>query len=302
MQKILSNQLNLIEQIKEIKTRMFYFSLNPNEINKPTESEKEAGGSSPTQLAQQPAVYEEELDNLFKRKQALFQNLNKVNKSDIAEIKAFKYPPSMLNMVSFAVCICFSKKPSFESFKSLLSDPYFLRNIQNYDLNSVSDYVYKELDKYVTNPDYTINNIYKVSRAGSVLCEWTLILHESKRISQLIKRQQRANKYENENLDQLGLIKSVIVKNAFSFYWPCYYGNNNAFLNDAQNQTAFSEINQVCEKIEFSKEQILSIDDNIKVFNEKASLGLSENSKVDFYNLAEKYAKSKAANVINFII
>lgn len=71
-------------------------------------------------------------------------------------MKAFKNPPTIVNLVGQTICLIFNKEPSFSNFCRLinLSNNFIRDSIQAYDFDSTSDYVLKELEKYISIKDF----------------------------------------------------------------------------------------------------------------------------------------------------
>ena len=76
-----------------------------------------------------------------------------------------------------AFCLMFSKSPSWENFKILISSPDIMEKMMQYDVNFVSDYVINKLEKYVSMSDFRPENISSVSQTASAICGWILAVY-----------------------------------------------------------------------------------------------------------------------------
>lgn len=106
--------------------------------------------------------------------QNITENVNRINKSDLAELKALKAPPASVELVAEATCVFFNKAQNFNSFRQLMSSGDFTSTMKTYDLNSVSDYTLDSLRKYVDDPRFNPDYIYKISSASSYIARWIL--------------------------------------------------------------------------------------------------------------------------------
>lgn len=100
--------------------------------------------------------------------------IRNITKSDIAEFKVFKIPPSGAQQVGEAMCFLFAKQPSYQNFVKLLSSTDFLDKLSSFDLNSVSEYALKNIKKYIQMENFNPEHISKVSRGASAFCEWII--------------------------------------------------------------------------------------------------------------------------------
>ena len=159
---MLSDKLNLSEQLKLIAKTIGFMSLNDDV--KPVD--QLFAGSQ-----------DQELEKLHPELQDANNQISQLNKSDIVEMKAIRSPPKALQDVAEATCILFAKAPSYKNFLVLTADMNFTQNLVNYDIDSVSDYSLKELEKYMSQSTYTPDYTNKVSKTGGALCSWTRAIY-----------------------------------------------------------------------------------------------------------------------------
>lgn len=104
------------------------------------------------------------------------------------EISSLKYPHSLVNFVGEAICLIFSKKPSFSNFQALISEPDFLRKyIQPYNPSLASEYVINELKQYVENSEFVPEKIQPISKTAGALCKWILTAYEIATLNKPVK-------------------------------------------------------------------------------------------------------------------
>jgi len=103
--------------------------------------------------------------------------LDKINKSQISEIRSFKNPPSIVSLVGEAICLYVNKTPSYENFKGLLVNPDFIDKLKEYNFNNISEYTMNKLKKYIDDPRFTLENIKKYSQMSVYLAAWVIAVY-----------------------------------------------------------------------------------------------------------------------------
>ena len=98
--------------------------------------------------------------------------LDSLSKGDIVEIKNFKTPPSLVQMVMEGVCILLGAKPDWDSAKKVLGDTQFLNRLINYDKDNIPPKVIKQIIKYYDDPQFTPEAVERQSVAAKSLCQW----------------------------------------------------------------------------------------------------------------------------------
>eukprot|EP00742_Colponemidia_sp_Colp-10_P007071 GILJ01007591.1.p1 GENE.GILJ01007591.1~~GILJ01007591.1.p1 ORF type:complete len:2165 (-),score=376.69 GILJ01007591.1:179-6499(-) len=98
--------------------------------------------------------------------------LNALDKKDIADFKAYTRPPQLVQMVMEGVCILLGHKADWESAKKVLTDMAFISRLTNFDKDHIPDDRIKALRSYVDHPEFTPDNVARVSGAARSLCMW----------------------------------------------------------------------------------------------------------------------------------
>jgi len=113
--------------------------------------------------------------------------LKSLNKSDIQEMKAYKQPPELVQMVLEAVCILLGKKPSWDEAKKIMSDMGFLQSLQDFDKDNIDAKKIKAIQKYVKNESFQPDNVGKVSKAAKSLCLWVRAMDTYDRVAKTVE-------------------------------------------------------------------------------------------------------------------
>eukprot|EP00002_Diphylleia_rotans_P021405 TRINITY_DN4165_c0_g1_i7.p1 TRINITY_DN4165_c0_g1~~TRINITY_DN4165_c0_g1_i7.p1 ORF type:complete len:4191 (+),score=803.60 TRINITY_DN4165_c0_g1_i7:51-12623(+) len=96
-----------------------------------------------------------------------------LNIKDIIEIKSFQHPPESVVMVMESICVLKQLPVNWNTVRSMLNDPEgFREELLKLDKNNIPDRVMKEMQKYVTNPQFRVEKVEKVSLAAKSICQW----------------------------------------------------------------------------------------------------------------------------------
>jgi dynein heavy chain len=119
---------------------------------------------------------QKDLDEALPAMESAYKALDALEKKDIAELKVFSKPPDAVLMVMEAICILFKVKPDWDSSKKLLSDPQFMKKMQDYDKDNISESTIKKLKKYIDTPNFNAEAVEKVSKAIKSMCLWVIAM------------------------------------------------------------------------------------------------------------------------------
>ena len=104
------------------------------------------------------------------------QEVDKLDKSSISEVKAYASPPPAVEMVLNAVMLLFNLKPDWATAKRKIGEPNFLVQIKSFDKDNVSNKSLSKLSKFTKRADFTSEEVGKKSQAAAVLCTWVLAI------------------------------------------------------------------------------------------------------------------------------
>ena len=104
------------------------------------------------------------------------QEVDKLDKSSISEVKAYASPPPAVEMVLNAVMLLFNLKPDWATAKRKIGEPNFLVQIKSFDKDNVSNKSLAKLSKFTKRADFTAEEVGKKSQAAAVLCTWVLAI------------------------------------------------------------------------------------------------------------------------------
>jgi dynein heavy chain len=134
-------------------------------------------------IADESAKANKALEAALPALEAAAQALDNLNKDDITEIKAFASPPALVMMV----CMCImalrptgkeNESEGWKGAKSMISDSNFLKALKTYDKDKINDRMIKKVLAYFKEPDFTMEKMKTVSRAGAGLLQWVVAIKE----------------------------------------------------------------------------------------------------------------------------
>lgn len=113
-----------------------------------------------------------DLDQALPALNAAVSALDSLDKKDIVEVRAFIKPPRAVQVVMEAVCVMLGEKPDWDTSKRVLSRSTFMIDLKDYDKDNISPSILKRIQKYISNPEFAVDEVRKVSRAAMSLCMW----------------------------------------------------------------------------------------------------------------------------------
>ena len=109
-------------------------------------------------------------------KNALDQ-VDKLDKSSIAELKAYANPPTAVEKVLSCVMILLENPTDWANAKRVMGDTNFLSNLKSFDKDDVNGNILAKVGQYVKLPSFASTEITKVSKAAGALCAWCHAIH-----------------------------------------------------------------------------------------------------------------------------
>jgi len=148
--------------------------------------------------------------------------LDSLDKKDIQEIKSFPKPPPLVMMTMEAVNLLLGEKQDWDTAKKVLSDTQFMVRLKTYDKDNIAPKILKNLEKYVTKPEYTPETVGNQSKAAKSLCMWTFAMDtyskvakevepKKKRLAEMNAQLAAANKDLKEKQDGLREVEEQVA-------------------------------------------------------------------------------------------
>jgi len=98
---------------------------------------------------------------------------------DIVELRSYNSPPGLVRIVVESVCVLFDVDKTWKAARKFIADKdvSMLDRVENFNLDGVSEATFKELDTYVSLPNFKPAAVEQVSQAAKSICEWVLAVH-----------------------------------------------------------------------------------------------------------------------------
>ncbi|CAB0012140.1 unnamed protein product [Nesidiocoris tenuis] len=130
---------------------------------------------------------QKELDQAMPAMEAAVKALEALNKNDINEIRVFNKPPHLVKYTLEAVCLLLGAKQDWASAKVVLGDGNFLKKLQDYDKNHISDVLLKKMKAFIDNPDFVPEVVATQSKACKSLCMWVRAIDSYAKVYRVVE-------------------------------------------------------------------------------------------------------------------
>jgi dynein heavy chain len=100
------------------------------------------------------------------------EEVEKLDKASVSEVKAYTKPPPLVETVLQAVMILFGKATDWGTAKKVISESNFLQQIKGFDRDHVAPATNMKIKKFIDMPNFTKEEVKKVSGAAAALCVW----------------------------------------------------------------------------------------------------------------------------------
>lgn len=98
--------------------------------------------------------------------------LESLNKKDLSEVKSYSQPPLLVAKVMEAVMVLKQVDPTWVEAKKQLGNADFLKELQEFDKENITQKTLTKLGKYIQYKDFIPDIVGKVSFAAKTLCIW----------------------------------------------------------------------------------------------------------------------------------
>ncbi|RNF27392.1 putative dynein heavy chain [Trypanosoma conorhini] len=119
-----------------------------------------------------------ELDKALPILKAAEDALAELRPEDIREVKSFQKPAARVVLVLEAVLILLGERDlSWERAKLVMSRMDFIKDLQNYKRDELTERIVRAIQKYINNPDFQPEEVEKSSKACKSLSMWVLAIN-----------------------------------------------------------------------------------------------------------------------------
>ena len=175
------------------------------------------------------------------------EEVEKLDKSSVSEVKAYTKPPALVETVMQAVMVLFGKPIDWPSAKKVLSESNFLQQIKTFDKDHVSVSTSNKVKKFVDMPEFKPEKVKAVSGAAAALCVWVHAIYIYANVAKEVapKRQRLKEASESLGVKQAALKEAqdalaVVVAKLASLQvsYDTSVGEKNRLRDEAENLEA----------------------------------------------------------------
>jgi len=153
------------------------------------------------EVAAVQADAQRDLDVAMPALENALKSLDSLDKKDITEIKGFTKPPPLVVMTLEAVCTLLQEKTDWDTAKKVMTDAKFLDRLKTFDKDNIPPKVLKTLEKYVTKPEYTPDQVGRQSTAAKSLCMWSHAMDTYSKVAKEVEPKRQKVAKLNETLE-----------------------------------------------------------------------------------------------------
>ncbi|KAL0232167.1 hypothetical protein PCE1_003163 [Barthelona sp. PCE] len=132
---------------------------------------------------------------------AALKALETLDSQQISVVRTFKRPPADVKLVMEAVCVLMGVEPTWQNAQRQLADLNFLKNLQNYDKDSIPRRIRNKVKRqYISLEEFDPKRIQRVSEAANCLCQWVIAVSKYADVVEVVGPKRQALKEAESNL------------------------------------------------------------------------------------------------------
>ncbi|KAJ3091962.1 Dynein heavy chain 2, axonemal [Quaeritorhiza haematococci] len=143
-----------------------------------------------------------DLDQAMPALNAAVKALEAVNKKDLNEIRSYGQPPKLVEKVMEAVMVLKKSEPTWDEAKRQLANPYFIKQLINFDKDNISDKVLKKISQYCADENFQPDIVGRVAGAAKSLCMWVRAMESYGNIYRQVAPKKEKLRIAQENLEK----------------------------------------------------------------------------------------------------
>ncbi|PSN37036.1 Dynein heavy chain 6 [Blattella germanica] len=131
-----------------------------------------------------------------------------VNDEAIVKLRVFNKPPNLVKFVMESVCLLLGQKLDWATAKLVLGDTNFLKKLQEYDKNNITDPLMKKLKVYVEHPDFIPEKVATQSKVCKSMCMWVRAIDSYAKVYRVVEpKRKRLETAEKELNEIMGILR-----------------------------------------------------------------------------------------------
>lgn len=180
------------ESLVQMQPKLIQAARDTESLMEKVEHEQEAAEVVRKQCSQEEAVAsgiqaeadgiraecQVELDKAMPILKAAEDALAELRPDDIREVRSFLKPAARVVLVLEAVLTLLGEKDlSWDRAKLVMSSMNFIKDLQNYPKDDLTEVIIRRIQKYITNPDFQPEEVAKSSKACKSLSLWVIAIN-----------------------------------------------------------------------------------------------------------------------------
>ena len=136
-----------------------------------------------------------ELDKALPILKSAEDALNELRPDDIREVKGFTKPAPRVVLVLEAVLVLLGERDlTWDRAKVIMGRIEFIKDLQNYKRDDISERTIRQLQKYINNPEFKPEEVAKSSKACKSMCSWVIAINNYYEVTRVVipKKEQLA--------------------------------------------------------------------------------------------------------------
>ncbi|KEG09899.1 dynein heavy chain [Trypanosoma grayi] len=180
------------EQLVQMQPKLLQAARDTEEIMEKVKHEQESAQVVRVQCAKEEGIAmgirreadgiraecQAELDKAMPILRAAESALDELRPEDIREVKSFQKPAARVVLVLEAVLILLGERDlSWDRAKLVMGRMDFIKDLQNYKKDDLTERTVRAIQKYINNPDFQPEEVAKSSKACKSLSMWVLAIN-----------------------------------------------------------------------------------------------------------------------------
>lgn len=128
------------------------------------------------------------------------EEVEKLDKASISEVKAYSKPPALVETVLQGVMTLFNKPTDWANAKKVIGEANFLTQIKTFDKDNVSQSINNKVKKFIDMPSFKAEEVKKVSGAACALCIWVHAIYIYANVAKEVAPKRQRLKEASESL------------------------------------------------------------------------------------------------------
>jgi dynein heavy chain len=171
-----------------------------DEQRKQVEAESNRISKEAEECNQIAADAEAELEIALPALEKAMEEVEKLDKGSVSEMKAYTQPPKAVQTVMIAVMTLMGKPPDWVTAKKTLNEANFLQQIKGFNKDNITNSILSKIKKFIDQPDFHPDQVREKSDAAGALCTWVHAMYIYASVAKEVAPKRHRAREANESL------------------------------------------------------------------------------------------------------